>query len=839
MLDAATPVVLLGEGELAPVLTATSGSVGTLRRTRSELRDQKQLVWFALENARAGHAVLKIRSQSFPVFIDHSLNTYAAALPAEPAARAKTITALLHTAGVSYRLVLLLERARLSQRTGTPDETIARWMELAEDAEDAGEPSLASHGLRSAAYYAYFHRRDFAFGDRALERAERLDRSSGFLAGQVKNGLQAGLAAQERGRLREAETLLREAHHRGWTHGLDREAAFAMKALGPLLQDQGRHLEALAALEAAGPTFAAAQAERERLWYENDLAWVLLRGGKEHAFPLDAARIRTLEESALRRAEKLELKEERASILANLAALLELEGKIAEARALCSQARALAPDPRSFSSLYLALLEGSLHLRAGELDRAHLSFVTAEEIATTETPGGTSDAIWRALYGQARVARAKKEETRALELYKRALAALERSALAAGFEGGRASYLGDRLELADDAVHFLEGIGRLDQAFELSTQFRAHLYRVLELEDARGRLDPAKIEELTRIERSYLELRTREEKTARALALAPDDQRTAETAKLFAIRSEARALVDLRIELLSGNVAPAAAKAIRGALQNDEMLFDFAHSAGGVRIFVVTRSKVEVLLAEENALVDAVRAKIPPNTGHVYVIAGDVRAALHLVTGDLIQRSTWSHLPHPGVLLDAKPAPLGAPLIAGDPADDLPNARAEANELRERWPDALLLLGGETRRERLLLELDGRRLFHFAGHGKLDGGFDAHLELAEKETLRISDVYARRANVGLVVLSGCEMGGASRLGPAHAIALPESFYVAGAKAVLAATEKIGDAEARRFILDFYAEDGEHHPVSAYAKAARKQLARGDSAWSSFRVVGQR
>jgi tetratricopeptide (TPR) repeat protein len=891
VLDVATPVVLRGEGELSPILTSTAGRAGVLLPSKREVRGGRQLVWFELLDAKLGDAVLKIREQSFLVTIDHSLARYTelAGLPAESRARGETIERLLMRAGGSFRVALLVERARLSQRTGTAEETVARWMELAKEAALAGDPSMSSNGLRAAAYFAYFHRRDFAPGDRALEQALELDQRFEFVAGMVKNGLQAGLAAQERGRLREAEVLLRDAYQRGWSHGLDREAAFAMKALGPLLQDQGRHREALEALDLAGPIFESSKEPREQLWYENDLAWVLLRGGRENAFVLDEQRIRALEMRALERARKLELKEEQASILANLAWLEQLLGRRDEARALAENARALAPDRRSFSSLFLTLLEGSLAFEAGELDTAEQLYSSAEEIAGVETPGGTSDAIWRARHGRARVAEAKKQKQRAGALYVSAVDALERSALAAGFEGGRATYLGDRRELLADALRFFEREGRLELAFEISSRFRAHLYRVMELEDARARLDAGLSAELAKVEREYQDARRREESAARAVSLAAKNELEAKKAELAAIRSEARAAVDRRIELLAGKLQPISAAAIQNALGAHEVLFDFAREGDQVRIFAVTKKRVELIIATAESAAAAARANLAEHTTHVYVVAGDADAAFDLADENLIQRSTISHLPHAGVIRERNnppdenlirrstishlphagvirernnppdenlirrstisqlphagvirernQPPAGAPLFAGDPAANLPHARTEATELSSRFPGSVLWLGEDVRREKLLDAIDGRALFHFAGHGRLDGAFDAHLELAAGETLRISDVFARRAKIGLVVLSGCEMGAMSRLGPSHAVALPESFFVAGAHAVLAATSKIKDLEARDFVLEFYAEGGAQAPIEAYAHAARNQIASQKTTWRSFRVVG--
>ena len=183
--------------------------------------------------------------------------------------------------------------------------------------------------------------------------------------------------------------------------------------------------------------------------------------------------------------------------------------------------------------------------------------------------------------------------------------------------------------------------------------------------------------------------------------------------------------------------------------------------------------------------------------------------------------------------------PDGPPLIIGDPSSNLPEARLEARALAAGQAGSTLLLGDDADRARILSAIGGRRVFHFAGHGKLEGAWDAELVLARGEVLRVSDVLAAKPQLGLVVLSGCDTGAASALSRTHAISLPEVFFAAGATGVVAANGKVGDREARAFIEELYRQGAAESPVAGYQRAVAQQIQRGETGWRSFRVVGRR
>ena len=152
---------------------------------------------------------------------------------------------------------------------------------------------------------------------------------------------------------------------------------------------------------------------------------------------------------------------------------------------------------------------------------------------------------------------------------------------------------------------------------------------------------------------------------------------------------------------------------------------------------------------------------------------------------------------------DAHPESAAKALVIGDPLEDLPNARREAQAAhdaleRARWsPERRLLLGAQANRQAITEALRTADVVHYAGHGVHRGsdGWNAALLLADGE-LTVADLLALPRVPSTVVLAGCDTGTGSDQALAGGLNIGRAFVLAGAQQVLVADGPIHDELAR-------------------------------------------
>jgi hypothetical protein len=176
-------------------------------------------------------------------------------------------------------------------------------------------------------------------------------------------------------------------------------------------------------------------------------------------------------------------------------------------------------------------------------------------------------------------------------------------------------------------------------------------------------------------------------------------------------------------------------------------------------------------------------------------------------------------------------------LVVADPSRDLASARREADLVEKAlggWK-VTRLDGPAATRDALLASLPAADLFHYAGHAQVSGpsGATSALFLTGGARVEVGDLQALPHLPRVVLLSACEAAATpSTMGLAQAI------LAAGAKAVLAPTRVVGDADAQAFIAAFYdrmATGGLSELRGAYQHAALETIA---SDANSFRLLGQ-
>lgn len=157
--------------------------------------------------------------------------------------------------------------------------------------------------------------------------------------------------------------------------------------------------------------------------------------------------------------------------------------------------------------------------------------------------------------------------------------------------------------------------------------------------------------------------------------------------------------------------------------------------------------------------------------------------------------------PHPGAAEARRAA-----LVIANPTGDLPGASAEAEAVVAALPgwDVTRLEGAAATREATLGALPRARLLHYGGHARVgdDEAFSSALVLSRNTRVELGDLLAAPAVPELVVLSACEAAGTAA-GTPSLMGLAQAFVAAGARAAIAPTRPVGDADARRFVASFY------------------------------------
>lgn len=190
-------------------------------------------------------------------------------------------------------------------------------------------------------------------------------------------------------------------------------------------------------------------------------------------------------------------------------------------------------------------------------------------------------------------------------------------------------------------------------------------------------------------------------------------------------------------------------------------------------------------------------------------------------------------------------------IIVANPTGDLPAASAEADAVAEslaQWR-VLRLEGERATRQTLLAALSNLDLLHYAGHAEItdEGGLTAALRLGGNSRMELGDLLATESVPKVVILSACEAAATPAFVPSL-LGLGQAFVLAGAQAVLAPKQAVGDMAAKRFVQAFYAAlatadmKGEVGTIatdaiiSSYRDAIRTAAKGSTHGWESFRLM---
>jgi CHAT domain-containing protein/tetratricopeptide (TPR) repeat protein len=189
---------------------------------------------------------------------------------------------------------------------------------------------------------------------------------------------------------------------------------------------------------------------------------------------------------------------------------------------------------------------------------------------------------------------------------------------------------------------------------------------------------------------------------------------------------------------------------------------------------------------------------------------------------------------------------------ASPPADGLiplPDVAAEAYAVAAGFHSARVLKGEEATLSAVRSELPAAAVFHFAGHSLATSGRTGLMLTGEDRhghTSRLMDANAVRqlhlTSLQLAVLSACSTASGSG-GSSGFESLADAFLGAGVPHVVASRWAVDSVETRGFVEDFYRNALSGQPVSeALRQSARKMMANPRTAhpyyWSAFSAFGR-
>ncbi len=193
----------------------------------------------------------------------------------------------------------------------------------------------------------------------------------------------------------------------------------------------------------------------------------------------------------------------------------------------------------------------------------------------------------------------------------------------------------------------------------------------------------------------------------------------------------------------------------------------------------------------------------------------------------------------PGEVAATTALAIASPLVTIRNVDAIPSANEEIAAVRRFVPAATALEGTSATPEAIRRAAKDADLLHFAVHGEARArrGASSHLLLAgEAGRLQVSDILelslGRRP---VVVLTACNTGGFSADLEHDGAGLPWAFLAAGARAVVATSERVEDRAAAAFSVALYeslaAGDSLPDAVEAGREAVRSDF--GPHAASAF------
>lgn len=713
-----------------------------------------------------------------------------------------------------------------------------------------------------------FEDAEAAFGA-ALAEFQRLGvaRAAGIVEGNLADltGRQGRLDLALR-HFERARRQLGEQEAPGDIARLKAEQAETMAALG-------LHAEASDTFREAIPVLAERQMAWELARAQAGLGRSLIRLGR-----LDEAA--TALEQAAAGFEKLNNTTGSARVKLALAEIAERRGEPEGAEALLESALKLLPD-RPAESTLAELRLAALSLRRGRhqeaADRAGAALLHARELDLAPVMADVLQVRARALRSLGRLGEALVDLRDAMGQVERVRGSLQA-------ERFRAAFLGNRIEIYEDAIGCALDAGLTDEAFAITERSRGRwllemvsgagragaslgddretvllaelersrshlnaLYAKLDDPSARGRTPTDMAAWREDVRAHELRIRTAEDRLAATQRYAGVFGRTAELAQVRDLLEPGTTLIEFVREggKLSAIVSSATSTGVCRGLAGPDEVADAVESLsfqigraimrglptgpGGERLLKDADRDLRLLY---DMLLRPMESAIAGSKRLVIVPQGSLHAVPFHALSDqgtaLVERMETMVAPSASVLRrlreDGVPRGAGA-LVVGLSDPTIPLAETEAAQIAESLPGSRLLSGAEATIANFREAASGAGLIHLATHARFiaSNPMASGVKLADG-WLTAHDVYALSLRRPIITLSACESGRGSISAGEEILGLAHAFLGAGARALVLSLWPVHD----RLTADFM--------VSACGALYNPGLAVGNDPVSAVRAA---
>ena len=499
-------------------------------------------------------------------------------------------------------------------------------------------------------------------------------------------------------------------------------------------------------------------------------------------------------------------------------------------------------------------LESRLDEGRGRFERAAHGFWRLQGLAEAAL---SPEAQWRALFGQARVAKARGRPQEALRAYAHAERLLDEISLRSPVGLGRATSMVAIEGSTRSYLHLLLDLGLHAEALGLARRSRSRVQRGLIFKGRVAGLGSQERLEWSRHLAHYESLAAEFEST-----LAGGWEKAASHRKGLELRrrrqrEELRQSLDQAFALLdSKGLAKQGGSLVAG---DGEVILLYHPIVDGWVGFAIGPGsmKVERLgnLSQEqprdelaNRLLGPFREQLSVANLVRVLSYGWLRGVdFHALPVDGAHLLTKASVVY-GLDLPEVPASSAAvrrrqALVVADPTETLSAAGREAtivaDHFRRRELVVEWLAGGAANRRRVLEGLDESTVFHFAGHAEIGDGLAGALRLADAGQLSVGDVLASSSVPESVVLAACDSGRPARTESGPSLSLAEAFLIAGSREVLSTSRAIDDRAATAMVVAVYRHWRGDVPLAEALRRAQLEpeiFQRTD--WAAFRVLGR-
>jgi CHAT domain-containing protein len=155
--------------------------------------------------------------------------------------------------------------------------------------------------------------------------------------------------------------------------------------------------------------------------------------------------------------------------------------------------------------------------------------------------------------------------------------------------------------------------------------------------------------------------------------------------------------------------------------------------------------------------------------------------------------------------------------------ESLPGARTELERIAALGSHRILT-GQQLNHDRVLRELPGGRVLHFATHAlvNLAQPFQSYLALSNGGKLTVESIYGLRISADLVMLTACSSG-SGRVSADGLLGFTRAFLYAGAASVVAPLWDIPDEPTVELVQEFYRQYQQGAKKSEALRAAQLKL----------------